>query len=139
MTDEQLKAQAWLEGIKQIDSEITENERVKQRIFEDLTRCTARYADDKVQAANVNTMQDAMVAYAAVGKEMDDNTDRLIALKMQVLHVVNDIDNTVYRSLLKKHYINLKPWWIVSREMNYSETAIYELHKQALDEVFKRL
>ncbi|MBS6475372.1 MAG: DUF1492 domain-containing protein [Clostridiales bacterium] len=139
MTKEQLQAQAWLEGIKKIDSEITENERVKQRIFEDLTRCTARYTDDKVQTSKANAMENAMIAYAAAEKEMDDNTDRLISLKSQVLRVVNGIDNTVYRDLLKKHYINLKPWWVVAREMHYSETAIYDLHKQALDEVFKRL
>lgn len=139
MTDEQLKAQAWLEGVMQIDLEIAENERVKRRIFEDLTRCAARYADDKVQTSKTNTIENAMIAYAAAEKEMNDNTDRLIALKTQVLCVVNDIDNTVYRTLLKKHYINLKQWWLVAQEMNYSEAAIYELHKQALDEVFKRL
>jgi hypothetical protein len=46
---------------------------------------------------------------------------------------INSIKDSDARDLLRKHYIEFKPWKVVAKEMYISERKAYYIHQEAIE------
>lgn len=58
-------------------------------------------------------------------------TEWILAIKI-ANKLIDSLNDSKQREVLKRHYINGKDWPIVAKEMNYSERRIYQIHGYAL-------
>lgn len=84
-------------------------------------------------------MEDVIVKLMDLENEVNNDIDRLIALKEEVIENINKIDNCNLRLLLTMRYINNRDWEEIADNMLYDVRTIYRFHKQALKEIDKIL
>lgn len=63
---------------------------------------------------------------------LNEDIIRLIALRKSMEEEIGHVENSTYRILLTKRYIEGKKWENIAVEMNYSWQHIHKLHNRAL-------
>lgn len=51
-----------------------------------------------------------------------------------ILRGINGLDSHVLRQIMKKRYLDQKPFWKIARELGYAEQYIKNMHSKALKE-----
>ncbi len=104
------------------------------------SRVTTAFGQEKVQTSKKQSpMEDAIVRLMDLENEVNNDIDRLIALKEEVLENINKIDNCNLSLLLAMRYINNRDWETIADNMGYDVRTIYRFHKQGLKEIDKIL
>ena len=62
-------------------------------------------------------------------QEIQTELDRMVSAFKDSMSVLTDSD---MKDLLTKRYIEFKPWKVIFREMGYSESSCYRLHRMGL-------
>ena len=104
------------------------------------SRVTTAFGEERVQTSRKQSpMEDVIVRLMDLEKEIDNDIDRLIALKEEVIENINKIDNCSLRLLLTMRYINNRDWEDIADNMLYDVRTIYRFHNQGLKEIDKIL
>lgn len=100
------------------------------------TRVTSSFGEERVQTSRKQSpMEDVIVKLMDLENEVNDDIDRLIALKEEVIVNINKIDDYNLRLLLTMRYINNRDWKDIADAMLYDVRTIYRLHKKGLKEI----
>lgn len=62
-------------------------------------------------------------------QEIQTELDQMVSAFKDSMSVLTDSD---MKDLLTKRYIEFKPWKVIFREMGYSESSCYRLHRMGL-------
>lgn len=81
---------------------------------------------------NIDRMEKTIAKIIDLKNEIDVMVDRLVDLKVQITHVVNDVDDVECRSLLELRYLCFKTWEQIACELGYTTRNIHILHGKAL-------
>lgn len=65
-------------------------------------------------------------------KEINEEIDRLVAIKLEISSFIDRIDNPRWQCLLRSRYVMCRPWAAVAEEMNYGMSSVYRIHKQIM-------
>ena len=65
-------------------------------------------------------------------KEINDNIDRLVAVKMEISDYIGTVSNVEWQCLLRNRYVLCKQWSDVAEAMGYSVSTVKRLHKKIL-------
>lgn len=78
---------------------------------------------------------DAIVKIIDLQTEINDDIDRLVDLKRELVKTIKAVDDTEYRILLELRYLCFKTWEQIAVEMNYRVRNIHILHSEALKKI----
>ena len=86
---------------------------------------------------NSHKMEDNMVKIIDLKNEINNDIDRLIDLKKDIMALIDAVKNPEYQTLLELRYLCYKKWSQVAAEMGYDLRYIHKLHLRALSECKK--
>ena len=136
MTEQGVKQ--WLNRAHNIDREIKNLERERDKAFNRATSVVNGSGSEKVQTSKINATEGKYAAYADYVAEIDKRTAELNEVKTEILRAINKVDNSAYRLLLTLRYIRFMTWERIAEEMNYKDVRwVYRLHGRALRECDK--
>ena len=133
-------AKEYLQQIKSIDVKINLN---LERLTSMKSRATYsgsanfQNTDVPTQAAK-DRLSEEVCNIIMLDDEITEQIDRLANAKKKIISQLMQLHNADYIQILYKRYFDFKAWRQISTEMNYSESYLKMLHKQALEE-FERL
>lgn len=66
---------------------------------------------------------------------LNEDVVRLVCLRKSMEKEIQGVENSTYRILLTKRYIEGKKWENIAVEMNYSWKSVHKIHRRALDKM----
>lgn len=81
---------------------------------------------------NSHKMEDNMVKIIDLKNEINNDIDRLIDLKKDIIALINGVNEQEYQTLLELRYLCLKKWKQIALDMGYDVSWIHRLHNKAL-------
>jgi len=66
-------------------------------------------------------------------KEINEEIDRLVAIKLEISDFIDKIDNPQWKRLLRSRYVMCHSWAAVAEDMGYGISSIYRIRKQVMD------
>ena len=127
----------YLRRVRHIDKEIDATQQAADAIYHKLTSIkTSTIKDINVQESNRTTTEDRIVQYVDMQEKIDKMVDELVNLKDKIMTEINQMDDTVHKSILIRRYILSESWSEVSDAINYSPRRTTTLHGTALIEFY---
>ncbi len=85
-------------------------------------------------------MEGVIVKIIDLEHEIDEEIDRLVDLKQEIVSLIKKVKNPEYQTLLELRYLNFKTWEQIATEMHYSIQHTFRIHDKALSllRIFKR-
>ena len=80
-------------------------------------------------------MADAIAKIIDLQAEINNDIDRLVDLKREIVTVIKAVGNTEYQTLLEKRYLCFLTWEQIAVDMGYNVRHLYRIHEEALGEV----
>lgn len=84
---------------------------------------------------NIHRMEDVIVKIIDLENEINQDIDKLVDLKAEIMGVIKGVDNPEYQTLLELRYLCFKPWEQIAMEMGYSINNLFKMHRKALSEI----
>ena len=84
---------------------------------------------------NSHKMEDNMVKIIDLKNEINNDSDRLIDLKKDIMALIKAVKNPEYQTLLELRYLCFKKWEQIAVEMDYSIQHIFRIHNKALEKI----
>lgn len=126
-----MTAKEYLQRVRDVQAEVAQLRRLRQRAYEQATRATAR--PSKAPAHGSGDGGGLLAGYADCAAELDHAVERLLAVEREVLGVIEQVPDSRYRRLLRARYVEGKKWEAIALEMHYSYTQVVKyLHPRAL-------
>lgn len=85
----------------------------------------------------VDSLQNTIANIMDLRVEINEKIDKFVDLQREIMHVINKVTNSQYRTLLTNRYLIFDKWEMIAIKMNYSIQYIYDLHNKSLYEVEK--
>ena len=104
------------------------------------TKATSTLGTEPVSGTrNVQRMADTIDNIVALENEINDDIDRLVDLKRDVIKTISKVKDTNCLTLLELRYLSFKSWDDIAAEMNYTSRWVHIMHSKALAAVEKIL
>ena len=104
------------------------------------TKATSTLGTEPVSGTrNVQRMADTIDNIIALENEINDDIDRLVDLKRDVIKTISKVKDTNCLTLLELRYLSFKSWDDIAAEMNYTSRWVHIMHSKALAAVEKIL
>lgn len=104
----------------------------------DCQHITSSWEGERVQSSHPPDKLGHLVARMSDLKEqMLIEVKEAFELMASIEHVIDQIDNVNYQTVLHKRYIACKKWETIGQEMHYEPRWAWELNERALREVEK--
>lgn len=115
------------------------NERINSKLeqiqsLNDLaTNCSAVISDmPRNPNRSGSPMADAIIKIISLQEEINDDIDKMVDLKRELVSVVKEVKDVECQILLELRYLCFHSWEDIAVEMGYTVRNIHYLHKQAL-------
>lgn len=100
------------------------------------TKCTATLTGmPRNPNRGSSTMADAVCKIIDLQQEINEDIDRLVDLKREIVAVIKAVENTEYQILLEKRYLSFQTWEQIAVDMGYSIQHIYRIREKAYTSV----
>lgn len=129
-----MTAKQWLGRARNIDHEIDNLIREKQRAKDRLTKITQSYESDGAQMTKDPHKFDRL---AELENEIDQQVDELVETKREIMAVIKQLKNRPQRMALQDYYIAMMTWEETAVDLHYSFQGVMQLRKRAIAEVEK--
>lgn len=127
-----MNAKEYLQQVEKLDKLIENKLIEKKQWFDIATGTTSQLAADKVQTSgNHSKMEDAVIKIVDIEREIDEQIDRFIDLKKEVLQTIEQLKPVEY-DFLHKVYIQYKTLSAVAEIYGYEYTWATTTHGRAL-------
>lgn len=84
---------------------------------------------------NVRAMEGIIAKIMDLENEINQDIDKLVDLKREIVSAVKLTNNPVHQTLLELRYLGFRSWEQIAVEMGYSLQHVYRLHERALKSV----
>ena len=92
-----------------------------------------RYGDVKVQSSRQDSrVENAVVKILEEERAINEEIDRLVAIKREIREVINQVDDVTCRLLLEKRNLLFETWPKICLDMQISERWAQTRHKDAV-------
>lgn len=88
-----------------------------------------------VQESKVSLKDDAYVKIINLNDYINDQVDKLIDLKYQLIQAIEQLDNSRERTIIWMKYISSKGWDEIAEELKISKTTLFILHDEAIKKI----
>ncbi|ADI00499.1 DUF1492 domain-containing protein [Salisediminibacterium selenitireducens] len=121
----------WLDQL--ISTKVKQQGRVKDLAL----KVTTTYKDVQVYGGQQENsrMEASIVEMLALGKEINDDIDRLIEVKRDILSAIKTLDSLTDQLLLEMRYLDNRNWEEVAEVLCCDIRTVYRMHGRALREL----
>ena len=88
-----------------------------------------------VQESKVSLKDDAYVKIINLNDYINDQVDKLIDLKYQLIQAIEQLDNSKERTIIWMKYISSKGCDEIAEELKISKTTLFILHDEAIKKI----
>lgn len=133
MTDKQYYAKTWLNQVYIVTRrELAAKEEVQARILASITSGAVDYSKDRIQNNNPQGQEDRVITYAQATDDVEKVREKIARLIRVRLEVINQVPDSVLRTILIERYLNQKSWKKIEQLFGYSERQIQRHHLNGL-------
>lgn len=136
---EGISIKQYLEEIKAMRQAIQRLKRRRKNLHLSVSFGGIDYSADRIQATPKNKMEEAAVRMSERLEKLDAEIARLSIEIDDRIENIESLQNSTYRSILYKRYVEDKSWEKISVEMKYSYNYICNTHGKALKALEKML
>lgn len=90
-----------------------------------------------VQESRMSLKDDAYVKIINLNDYINDQVDKLIDLKYQLIQAIEQLDNSRERTIIWMKYVSSKGWDEIAEELKISKTTLFILHDEAIKKIEK--
>lgn len=128
MNAKEYLSQAWRIE-QQVQSKLEQIEALKSLAC----KVTAAMGSEPVShTRNVTSMQDAVIRIMEAEEELNRRIDALVAMKMEVMTVIDQVKDVTLRLILEKRYLSFQSWELIAVDMGYTVRWTLMRHEEAL-------
>jgi DNA-directed RNA polymerase specialized sigma subunit len=99
-------------------------------------KASAALTNTKVTGTkNVHRMEDAIAELMELEDEINEDVISLVALKREIVSVINRVEKPSCQTLLSLRYLCFKTWEQIAEDMSYSVQHTHRIHGAALEAV----
>ncbi len=95
------------------------------------------YISPKIRELNTpsfeNNKEKMMCVIADYKSELVRDITRLIYLKHQIITAINNVEDSMIRTILTLRFIEFKTWEVISEELGYGDRHMMRLSKKAIE------
>lgn len=127
-----MTAKQYLSRARKIDNRINgllEQVRITRESLESITQ---NYGGDITTGTKNPHKFDRLVELESL---VDQKVDELIAVKVEIINTLSQLENNIYYSLLNDYYLEMKTWEQVAVDNGYSYPHTMRLYHDALQAV----
>lgn len=123
----------WLLRFRNTKAELQSLKEQKEALFDELVSCTAPTDKEALSGTKSSGREMALVKYADISDTIDKRIIELLELRAEINEAIENVSDSVLRTILYERYINLKTWYQISAVVHYSDKHIIQvLHPKAL-------
>ena len=131
-----LTAKDYLQQAYRIDQRINSKIEQVQSLRMLAEKATSTLSNTPVKGTrNVNRMEDVIAKMVDLESEINNDLNRLIDLKHEIITVVKCVENPELQTLLELRYLCFRTWEEIAVEVSWSIRQVYYMHGEALREV----
>lgn len=136
MTTKECLSQAYRIG-QRINSKLEQVQSLRELAVKATSTLSDTYSSGN---SNKQKMEVVIVKIIDLENEIDEEIDRLVDLKQEIVSLIKKVKNPEYQTLLELRYLNFKTWEQIASEMHYSIQHTFRIHDKALSllRIFKR-
>ena len=82
-----------------------------------------------------STMENTICKIIDLQHEINEDIDRLVDLKTEIVATIKSVENKEHQTLLEKRYLCFETWEQIAVDMHYSLRWIHILHGKALNDL----
>ncbi len=92
---------------------------------------------DKIGSGSidVHSREGLMCKIVDYKKYVDEDTEKLISLKNEIMHMINEIDDPNIRMVLILRYIQFYDFESIAKKIQYSSAQVFNFHKKGLNKL----
>jgi DNA-directed RNA polymerase specialized sigma subunit len=84
---------------------------------------------------NAHSMEDVIAKIVDMQSGINDDIDRLVDLKQEIMQVIKSVRDPELQTLLELRYLCYKDWTEIAREMHCTESNVFKIYTKALQAV----
>ncbi len=132
MDTEIISVKKWLDRGWKLNEEINTLLEEERRAFDNASRITSAPSGERVQSSTSNSSERRFITYTEYSRLIDGYIEKLTAIKEEIFMAIYKVENSTYRALLIKRYIQFKRWETIAEEMHYDIRNITRIHNITL-------
>lgn len=132
MTDEQYNAHRWLSRLWDLDTEIAQLVMRRDKILDSMSGIGKYDAEHVPAQTGENATESKNIEYSLLTEQIEKKMNTLGRENVRTLQVIDKVDETMLRGMLKARYINRLTWTQVGKLYNYERTQAFKHGKRAL-------
>lgn len=126
------KKKEYLKGYKKLCEKLKSLEEQLQSLREVEQSAKIQRLSDMPKAHNQSDLSNIMVKIEAIYTKIIRIRTECLEKKLDIENRIADMDDGIEADILRKRYLELKPWEQICVELNYSWRQIHYLHSKAL-------
>lgn len=131
MTTKEYLAQAF-----RLDQRINSKLEQVSRLRNMAMKATGSFQAERISGTRQHSpMESSLVKVIDLEYEINDDIDRLVDLKREIIEVVNSVQPAECQLVLEMRYLSFMTWEEIADRMNYSYRQIHRIHGQALSNI----
>ena len=131
-----MTAKEYLEQARTLDMEINSKLEMVSSLRAMAERTTSALSKAVVsRSRDDHRMEETIATIVDLEREVNEDIDRLVELKREIMGVIKKLDDPVDRYLLSMRYICGKDWEEIADAMNYHIRTIYKVHDRAIQKM----
>ena len=135
-----MKAKSILNQAYVIHSEIVIKREQISAIHDSIMSITEPLDQEKVmKTPDPSPMATDITQLIQLENELNEEVARLSVISREIVDLIDQIENYKVRIVLSKHYLGLKSWDVVAKEMNITKKWALNLHSIGLKQIDKIL
>lgn len=135
-----MNVKEYLQQIEIMDSRIGNLLQQLESLRTLATRVTASYGGEKTSSSpNPQKMAVAVYRIVDLSESINEEIDKFIDLKTEIINMINKIDNADYINILYARYFKYETWEQIANELHYSYQWVCVLHGRALNVLANKL
>ena len=126
----------YLSQAYRIDQRINSKLKQVQSLRELAVKATSTLSDTYSSGSgNKQKMEGVIVKIIDLENEIDEEIDKLIDLKQEIVSLIKQVKNPEYQTLLELRYLCFRTWEQIAVAMSYDLSWVHRLHKKALGKI----
>lgn len=86
-------------------------------------------------APNPHRLEDTIIRMMDLEREVDEEIDRLVDLKAEIMKTIGQVPNDRERVVLELRYLAFKDWASIAGTLKLNVRQVYRMHEEALKNI----
>ena len=131
-----MTAKEYLRQTRHLDTKIDTKLEQVSALHELARKATSTLSDmPGSPTRNTHKMEDIIIKIMMLENEVNDDIDKLVDLKDEIMGVIGAVDEEECRLVLEKRYLCYETWEEIALDMHCGLRTIYRIHGEALKKI----